>query len=157
MTVTLKMDDWIAYCASGSAFLDLTTGRIVTFCPDPAGGIAEVDEDGRCGMCGEKHMPTLEEVEAAPDRYAEIPSCEKTADEGGMMMRDYIATIPPLTENADLRNRLTRAIEGRGAFRYFRDVVNDAGRGEEWEAFRTQRQTEHLREWCKQHDVILEE
>jgi hypothetical protein len=38
-----------------------------------------------------------------------------------------------------LRERLERAIEGKGAFRRFRDLVHDEGVAEQWNVFSTDR------------------
>ena len=102
-------------------------------------------------MCGEKHLPTLAAVEAAPNRYLKLPSHEDFDD--WALMRDYVAGI----DDADPRARLERAIHGPGAFGRFHEVLDEAGRRGDWEDFRGQRHTEYLREWCKEHDVILKE
>lgn len=151
MTAALKMDEWRIHCESGRVFLERATGKIVEFCTDETGELMDVDEDGRCGMCGEKHVPTLEEVEAVPGRYIQLPAVREF--DGWDLMREYAAAIT----DADLRGRLEVAIHGPGAFRYFRDVVEEAGRREDWENFREQQLENSLREWCKENGVGLME
>lgn len=58
-----------------------------------------------------------------------------------------------------LANRLERAISGRGAFRYFKDVLLDHPRERErWFAFTDQRLRERVLEWLADEEIeIVEE
>lgn len=65
-----------------------------------------------------------------------------------------VAFIQELPED-EVRSRLERAIHGKGAFRYFRDTVEDAGLLERWYGFRDGFFDDAAREWCEDHDVPI--
>jgi hypothetical protein len=59
-------------------------------------------------------------------------------------MQDFIATVPDL----DLGDRLDIGIQGRGAFRRFRDVLASwPGELARWYAFSEERQRGRARAW----------
>jgi hypothetical protein len=61
-------------------------------------------------------------------------------------------------EDAQLSERLERAIRGRGAFRYFRDVLSDHEQVlQEWYDFRDQRMTGRALDWLAFRNVITQE
>ena len=61
-------------------------------------------------------------------------------------------------EDAQLSERLERAIRGRGAFRYFRDVLSDHGPVlQEWYEFRDRRMTGRALDWLAARNVITKE
>ena len=65
-----------------------------------------------------------------------------------------VAFIQELPED-EVRSRLERAIHGKGAFRYFRDTVEDAGLLEKWYGFRDGFFEDAAREWCEDNDVPI--
>ena len=65
-----------------------------------------------------------------------------------------VAFIQELPED-EVRSRLERAIHGKGAFRYFRDTVEDVGLLEKWYGFRDGFFEDAAREWCEDHDVPI--
>lgn len=72
-------------------------------------------------------------------RVDPIPTHEAYAD-----MADFAALVP----SARLRERLERAIQGRGAFRRFKDVVYESSElGPEWTAFHDRRMRRRGIEW----------
>ena len=52
-----------------------------------------------------------------------------------------------------LRERLEQAIEGKGAFIRFRDLVHGENPGEQWYAFSTDRQMGRAREFLADHGI----
>ena len=65
-----------------------------------------------------------------------------------------VAFIQQLPEG-EIRSRLERAIHGKGAFRYFRDTVEDEGLLERWYGFRDGFFEGAAREWCEDNDVPI--
>ena len=65
-----------------------------------------------------------------------------------------VAFIQELPEG-EIRCRLERAIHGKGAFRYIRDTVEDAGLLERWYGFRDGFFEDAAREWCEDNDVPI--
>lgn len=55
--------------------------------------------------------------------------------------------------DVELRERLERAIEGRGAFRRFRDLVHEEGLAQQWDAFSADRQAGRARRWLADEGI----
>jgi len=68
------------------------------------------------------------------------------------MMRDFAFTVD---DNA-LSESLLNAIHGRGAFRYFKDVVHNAGLADRWYAYRDRQLREFALEWCEFENVAVD-
>lgn len=81
------------------------------------------------------------DVEAEPDRLLRF---ERTGSRDGW--RD-MAAFAERQHDAALRERLERAIEGKGAFGRFRDLVHQDGLADQWYAFSTDRQLGRAREF----------
>ncbi|MEW5985908.1 MAG: UPF0158 family protein [Chloroflexota bacterium] len=83
------------------------------------------------------------------DRYVVIPTVEsRTAYED---MEDFISTV----QDNGLQDYLWRAIQGRGAFRYFKDVLSDhPAERERWFAYRDGRLRQRICDWLA--DVGIE-
>ncbi len=87
------------------------------------------------------------DVEAEPDRWLRF---DRTGSRKGW--RD-MAAFAARQHDAALRERLERAIEGKGAFRRFRDLVHDEDLAEQWYAFSTDRQMGRAREFLADEGV----
>ncbi|MEM7531697.1 MAG: UPF0158 family protein [Chloroflexota bacterium] len=85
----------------------------------------------------------VEQFYLAPStRYVELPEQDSRA--GYQDMEDFIEMV----DDHRLRNRLERAIAGRGPFRRFKDVLMTNGYVEkQWFAFRDEREQGRVREW----------
>ena len=60
----------------------------------------------------------------------------------------------PMVEEIDLRGKLTQAIDGKGAFRRFKDVLmNYATERERWFAFRSERLRTFMEAWLHAHAI----
>jgi hypothetical protein len=60
----------------------------------------------------------------------------------------------PMVENSDLRGKLTQAIDGKGAFRRFKDVLMNYGlERERWFAFRSERLRTFMEAWLAAHAI----
>jgi hypothetical protein len=60
----------------------------------------------------------------------------------------------PMVEAVDLRNKLTQAIDGKGAFRRFKDVLMSfADDRERWFAFRSERLRAFMEAWLGAHAI----
>jgi hypothetical protein len=65
------------------------------------------------------------------------------------MMEKFCYSI----EDDDHREQLLRAIQGKGAFRYFRDTCDRLGLTEDWYAFRDQAYEEIAVRWLEARDI----
>ncbi len=96
---------------------------------------------------------TLFRIKLAADLgdYVEIPTW--SSRESWSIMEEFVRTI----EHSSLRERLERAIQGRGAFRFFRDTLADHPQEEKrWGRFQLQRHRELIEEWLESIDVAPE-
>ncbi|MFE5708685.1 UPF0158 family protein, partial [Rhodococcus koreensis] len=117
---------------SAGGYLDLRTGEVFDDCiTDPAmvGQDAAVD------------------VEEQPDRWLRF---DRTGSRDGW--RD-MAAFAQRQRDSSLRERLERAIEGKGAFHRFRDLVHQESLAEQWYAFSTDRQLGRAREFLADQGI----
>ena len=68
------------------------------------------------------------------------------------MMVDFIETI----DNLEIKNNLKKLIQGRGAFRRFKDYCAEMNIIQEWYDFRDKRYKEIAIGWCKQNELKYE-
>ena len=116
-------------------YLDLATGEILF--------LSEYMED-------EETDKLRDRIDKEPDRYERIPQIE--SNEGYEDMRDFIATV----KNEHLTELLEVAINGKGAFRRFKDLLlNYPEERERWFKFKDDRMQEIALEWLEDIDVIL--
>jgi hypothetical protein len=116
-------------------FLDLETGEILF--------ISEHMDD-------EESEKLKERIEEDFKRYERIPKAE--SHEGYQEMVDFIATV----DNERLAELLEVAINGKGAFRRFKDVLlNYPEERERWFQFKDERMEQRALEWLEDIDVTL--
>ena len=113
-------------------FLDLQTGEVMpAFMSDEAmvGADAAVD------------------VDAEPDRWLWVP-CEGSRA-GWEDMATYVAAVA----DSHLREQLERAIEGKGAYRRFRDLIAGEGLTQAWQDFSDERQIGRARAYLAERGI----
>lgn len=64
------------------------------------------------------------------------------------MMVDFIYTI----NNLEIKNKLQKLIQGKGAFRRFKDYCLESNIIQDWYVFKDERYKEIAINWCKQND-----
>ncbi|MEU2006531.1 hypothetical protein ACH47B_35725 [Rhodococcus sp. NPDC019627] len=117
---------------SAGGYLDLHTGQVYdASSTDPM-------------MVGED---AAVDVEAEPDRWLRF---DRTGSRDGW--RD-MAAFTARQHDATLRARLERAIEGKGAFGRFRDLVSQESLADQWYAFATDRQLGRAREFLADQGI----
>jgi hypothetical protein len=145
-------------------FLDLETGRTIMITDDMRGEYEAVCatigdvEEGEWAAAFEAALKewetpdwqreVLREVDQVETdfgkRVIRVPQTEARAG-----YRDMVGFIETVT-NKRLAEHLERAIEGRGAFRRFKDVLLDyPSERERWFAFKDARQRERILEWLE--------
>ena len=65
------------------------------------------------------------------------------------IIEDFIETI----KNVEINNNLQRLIQGKGAFRRFKDYCAEMNIIQEWYDFRDKKYKEIAIEWCKQNEL----
>jgi len=118
-------------------YLDLETGEIL-FLSDY--------------MDDEETEKLRDRIDEEPDHYEQIPKAE--SHEGYEDMQDFIATV----EDEHLAELLDVAINGKGAFRRFKDVLlSYPEERERWFKFKDDRVQGRALEWLDDIDVTLSE
>jgi hypothetical protein len=64
-------------------------------------------------------------------------------------MATYVAAVA----DSHLREQLERAIEGKGAYRRFRDLIGDTGLRQAWREFSDERQIGRAREYLAEQGI----
>ena len=91
-----------------------------------------------------------DELEEIYDNCIELPS-KYYIDEYGMM-EEFIETI----EDVKLYNQLKIVIDGRGAFRRFKDTCINFDIIDNWYKFRDEKYKEIATEWCNKNKIKYE-
>ena len=65
------------------------------------------------------------------------------------IMIDFINTI----ENPEIKNNLQRMIQGKGAFRRFKDYCAEMGIIQDWYDYKEQKYKEIAINWCKRNEL----
>jgi len=107
-------------------YLDLTTGDVLSVGQTDA---AYVGEDAAI------------DVDEEPERWLDVPH------RFGRDAWEDMAAFAYLLPDRSLGGRLTEAISGRGAFRRFRDEIDDAGLMDRWRVFSEERRVGRARAW----------
>jgi len=117
-----------------SSYLDLETGKILVF----VDGVPE-DEQRRAVIINDE------------DRYLFIDPA--TSREQYCWMEHFVASI----EDEDLQERLVIAIDGKGAFRRFKDVLlHYPHERERWFNYRSDKLHAYINEWITEKDIETE-
>jgi hypothetical protein len=151
-----------------SYYLDIETGEIISVSDDERGlleNIYELYYDEQAQTVDwevafkDEHIPDwqreriqdADRVEAGfGSRFIAVPS--ESSQEGYRDMEAFIDTV----RNPRLRIRLECAIGGRGAFRYFKDVLLDYPiERERWFTFKQERLQQRIREWLEYEGITL--
>ena len=83
-------------------------------------------------------------------RFAPLP--DRFEIDEWAMMQDFASS----REDEELSERLLQAIHGRGAFRYFKDLVYEAGIANDWYEFRNGRYREIALDWCRDNGIEVD-
>ena len=68
-------------------------------------------------------------------------------------MERFIETV----EDESAAKALYRVIKGKGAFRYFKDTLDDLGMRDRWFGYRNQALKEIVIEWCNDNQIEYED
>lgn len=113
-------------------FLDLRTGEVIP---------AVMTDEAMVGA------DAVVDVDAEPDRWLHV-FCEGSRA-GWEDMATYVAAVA----DSHLREQLERAIEGKGAYRRFRDLIGDEGLTQAWRDFSDERQLGRAREYLAEQGI----
>ena len=95
------------------------------------------------GFDDEEERELLDEE---PERFIRLPSKYEIHEYS--IMEDFVYSLP---EGA-MQNQLYHAIQGRGAFRRFKDTVNRMGIAKQWYDYQDNAHREIAIRWCRDNE-----
>lgn len=129
-------------------FLDLETGEVVAVSDEAARYVEEPPEEELTGWIKDAVAEAERVEEGYGTRYIRIP--ETDTRESYRDMERFIGTV----RNSHLQDRLWRAIQGSGAFRYFKDVLYERpAERKRWFAFQEHRIHERVLWWLESEGI----
>ena len=129
-------------------YLDLETGDVVMVTDEIARYLEAPPDYELPDWMYEAIKEARQVEEGYGTRYTDIPQADTHEDYRDM--ERFIGTV----RNSHLQDRLWRAIEGRGAFRRFKDVLLDyPAERERWFAFKDRCVYERMMEWLESEDI----
>jgi hypothetical protein len=69
------------------------------------------------------------------------------------IIQDFIGTLV----DEDIRDKINEVIQGRGAFRRFKDGIIEHGVDKHWYKYKESKIKELVIEWCKEHDIEIQD
>ena len=131
---------------SHPSYLNRETGEIVTI-PEEFFSVAESGEDFSSYPDWEKELIEAAEDVLASEKYVPLPS-EFDIHEY-RIMEDFCYSM----EGDKVQQKLLRAIDGKGAFRRFRDNIFDFGIEQRWYRFKQEALKKIAIEWCEENEI----
>jgi len=133
-----------------TSYLNTRTGEVVTVAAEHLAAAEEGEADVEQADWERDAMAVARAVVGSTD-YVRLPD-RFEIDEYRMMER----FADSCTEE-EARIQLDRALRGSGAFRRFKDTVNQLGLAEQWYAFRGRGYEEVAIEWCQAYGIDFEQ
>lgn len=69
------------------------------------------------------------------------------------IMEEFIVSL----KDQSIREELYEAIQGRGAFRRFKDGIIELGVDKQWHKYKENKIKELVIEWCKDHNIEIQD
>ena len=128
MALAMKMEE-------SACYLNLRTGKVeMSVDPSLAGDIGPSEEEIETGLA-EGYLIHIEPIESSVEYR-------------------WMAEFADSVDDPGLRAKLEVALDGRGAFRRFKNVLADQGaERERWFAFHGRRLREAMEEWLTDHEI----
>ncbi len=129
----------LVYCEKSSGDVWVFPPEIGA-CMDGDIGESELDENAL------SFLPKIQKIMDFSDNYVRVPT-DGFPDEYSLMS-DFASLFPlPYSE------KLEQSLQGKGAFRRFKDMLRRLDLAEEWYRYRDMRYRREVREWCDVMDV----
>jgi len=134
-----------------SYFVNRKTGEIISIDDTHLGIAEELDESDEIpDEFSEWESDAIEQARELLDNWDDmirLPSKEELREYD--MMEDFTESV----KDAHIRDCLEISIQGRGAFRRFKDTAIRFGVIDSWYEFKSQALMEYAKEWCEMHDL----
>jgi hypothetical protein len=131
-----------------TAYLHRPTGRVILVSDEALQG-AEAGAGAEAGL-EELEVADARGILKGDDEYLPLPD-RFEIDEYRMMERFALGVADPAVQ-AELGD----VLQGRGAFRRFKDAVRRLGLAEEWYRYRGRGYEDVARAWCEAHGIVVD-
>jgi hypothetical protein len=133
-------------------YLDTRTGEIVNI-PDEVMSVVESEDEEEIERLPDWEQGLIETAKSVfsdeEGRYVDIP--RRPSYEGYNLMVEFANTV----KSRGLREKLDIALDGKGAFRRFKNVLkNHPDEEKRWFAFKDERMRQDVRDWL--HSIGIE-
>ncbi|WP_410511505.1 UPF0158 family protein [Paenibacillus sp. BR2-3] len=125
-----------------SAYLNLKTGEVISVSDEDIRTAEEDEPFSHLRDWQLENIITAIDVLENFEKYEELPSTFDINEY--LMMNDFCYEV----DDQRRRDSLFEAIQGKGAFRRFKDKVNHLGIEQEWYAYRDRRYKQIAIDWC---------
>jgi len=129
----------------------IKTGEFVAFTSDELGAAEEGESLEGYPEWQKEVIKKADDLLSNYDDYRELPS--KFDIHEYSIMERFCYSI----EDEDLSRRLVNSIRGRGAFRYFKDMVHEYGIVDEWYKYREDEFNKIAIDWLDSHKIAYTE
>jgi hypothetical protein len=132
-------------------YLDRQTGQVEMVFRDV---LRLVEADDSADMLPEWQQREFDIAEALfedPDRFVRLPTQWDIHE--WEIMREFAESVEPERLSRDL----LQALQGKGAFRYFKDTLRRYRREQSWYDYRTGALREIAVDWCKENEIEYRE
>jgi hypothetical protein len=116
-------------------------------------GISFIAEDNPGMVEGQEEMQKMIEEDGEQERFIPIP--RRPSHDGWEQMKRFILSLDD--QDDKIQNLLLTTIQGKGAFRRFKDAVHDIGVADRWYEYKGREDRRKALEWLFSVDLISEE
>jgi hypothetical protein len=132
-----------------NTYLNLQTGEVIQVSNDDLRTAEEDEPIDHLSDWEQENLKIAIDVLDHFENYKELPTKFEMNEYG--MMEDFCFTL----NNQRSKDIMLSSIQGKGAFRRFKDNINQLGIEEEWYAYQQERYKQIAIEWCKDNDIEL--
>ncbi len=133
-------------------YFDTETGEVVAIPEELMGALDEGESCEGLPAWELDLLPQAEEIYRGSDRYVEIPT--RPSYEGYNWMVEFADGV----KDGKIRRELSIALDGKGAFRRFKNVLRDYPEVEkEWFKFKAEREEKEVKEWLESLGIECED
>jgi hypothetical protein len=158
MNIPAKLSDLIDALEMGElqehlTYFDRSTNKIVMVESTLLSDVEEGDEESLSELSEDDEELEIARAIAGDDGSRFLAPPDKFDFNEYRLMERFIDSL----DDEKAANRLSRAIDGRGAFRYFKDTLHDLGMQDRWYRFRDAAMKRFVIEWAEENGVPFED
>ncbi|PLR86704.1 UPF0158 family protein [Bacillus sp. V33-4] len=128
-------------------FLNKETGEVISVSHENFQDAEELDSFENLPEWQQEELEIAIDVLGNDEKYIELPT--KNDINEYRIMEDFCYSV----QDKRIQDRLFDAIDGKGAFRRFKNKIHDFGIEDQWYSFRDEEFKKIAIEWCQHHDL----